>query len=189
MKSYSNLPFHLKKGKVEVIQSCLGLCDPMEQFIEFSRPEYWSGQPFPSPGDLPDPGIKPRFPTWQADSLPAEPPGKPIDYSVFNLSVCKKRKINYSVVFSFSICINNLVINIIVLVNSGCHNKITQSGWLEQQKCISHNSRGQKVQDQDASQLCFPQRFFLAYRGCLLTVPSHGRKRERKRPISIFLFF
>ena len=46
--------------------------------MEFSRQEYWSGLPFPSPGDLPDPGIEPRSPTLQADSLPSEPPGKPI---------------------------------------------------------------------------------------------------------------
>ena len=39
--------------------------------MEFSRPEYWSGQPFPSPGDLPNPGIKPRSPALQADSSPA----------------------------------------------------------------------------------------------------------------------
>ena len=45
--------------------------------MEFSRPEYWSGKPFPSPGDLPNQGIEPRSPTLQADSLPAEPPGKP----------------------------------------------------------------------------------------------------------------
>ena len=45
--------------------------------MEFSRPEHWSGQPFPSPGDLPDPGIKPRSSISQADSLPSEPPGKP----------------------------------------------------------------------------------------------------------------
>ena len=44
--------------------------------MEFSRPEYWSGKPFPSPGDLPNPGIKPRSPALQADSLPSEPPGK-----------------------------------------------------------------------------------------------------------------
>ena len=44
--------------------------------MEFSRQEYWSGLPFPSPEDLPDPGIEPRSPTLQADSLPAEPPGK-----------------------------------------------------------------------------------------------------------------
>ena len=47
------------------------------QSLEFPRPEYWSGQLFPSPGDLPNPGIKPRSPTLQADSLPAEPQGKP----------------------------------------------------------------------------------------------------------------
>ena len=45
--------------------------------MEFSRLEYWCGQPFPSPGDLPNPMIRPRSPTLQADSLPAEPPGKP----------------------------------------------------------------------------------------------------------------
>ena len=44
----------------------------------FSRQGYWSGLPFPSPWDLPDPGIKPRFPALQADTLPSEPPGKPI---------------------------------------------------------------------------------------------------------------
>ena len=43
----------------------------------FSRPKYWNGYPFPSPGDLPNPGIKPRSPTLQVDSLPAELPGKP----------------------------------------------------------------------------------------------------------------
>ena len=42
--------------------------------MEFSRQEYWSGLPFPSPGDLPDTGIEPGSPTLQADSLPAEPP-------------------------------------------------------------------------------------------------------------------
>ena len=41
------------------------------------RQEYWSGLPFPSPEDLPNPGIEPRSPTMQADSLPSEPPGKP----------------------------------------------------------------------------------------------------------------
>ena len=43
----------------------------------FSRQEYWSGVPFPSPGDLPNPGIEPRSPALQADALPSEPPGKP----------------------------------------------------------------------------------------------------------------
>ena len=43
----------------------------------FPRQEYWSGLPFPSPGDLPDPGIEPRSPALQADSLPSELPRKP----------------------------------------------------------------------------------------------------------------
>ena len=42
----------------------------------FSRQECWSGLPFPSPGDLPNPGIKPGSPALQADALPSEPPGK-----------------------------------------------------------------------------------------------------------------
>ena len=42
----------------------------------FSRQKYWNGLPFPSPGDLPDPGIKPQSPALQADTLPSEPPGK-----------------------------------------------------------------------------------------------------------------
>ena len=47
------------------------------QSMKFSRPEYWSRQPFPSPVDLPKPGNEPRSPTMQANSLPAEPQGRP----------------------------------------------------------------------------------------------------------------
>ena len=45
--------------------------------MRFSRQECWSGLPFPSPGDLPDPGIEPGSPALQADALLSEPPGKP----------------------------------------------------------------------------------------------------------------
>ena len=45
--------------------------------IGFSRQEYWSGLPFPYPGDLPDPGIEPGSPAFQADALTSGPPGKP----------------------------------------------------------------------------------------------------------------
>ena len=58
--------------------------------MEFSRPEYWSGQPFPSPGDLSNLGIKPRPPALQADSLPAEPQGKPKDTGVGSLSLLQR---------------------------------------------------------------------------------------------------
>ena len=46
--------------------------------MEFARQEYWSGLPFPSPGDLPDPGIEPGSPAFQADALTSEPLGKPM---------------------------------------------------------------------------------------------------------------
>ena len=47
------------------------------QSMEFSRQEYWNGYPFPSPGDLPNPGMERRSPALQANSLPPEPQGKP----------------------------------------------------------------------------------------------------------------
>ena len=60
------------KAKVLVAQSCPTLCD-LSRSMDFSRQEYWSGLPFPSPGDLLNPGIEPGSPELQADSLPSEP--------------------------------------------------------------------------------------------------------------------
>ena len=65
-----------------VAQSCPALCNSMDCSLlgslsmGFSRKEYWSGLPFPPPGDLPKPGIKPRSPALQVDSVLSEPPGK-----------------------------------------------------------------------------------------------------------------
>ena len=79
------------------LRSCLTLCDPMDcspsgsSVHGFSRQEYWSGLPFPSPGDLPDPGIKPMSPTLQADSLPSEPPGKSMYHIHDRISVYELR--------------------------------------------------------------------------------------------------
>ena len=73
-------------------QWCLTLCDHMDCSLPgssvhgISREEQWSGLPFPSPGDLPNPGIEPRSPVLQADSLPAEPQGKPL--------VCAENAVN-----------------------------------------------------------------------------------------------
>ena len=58
----------------------------------FSRQEYWSGLPFPSPGDLPDPGIELRSPALQADALTSEPPGKPIAKEAVIKTIPKKKK-------------------------------------------------------------------------------------------------
>ena len=70
--------------KVLVTQSSQTLRDlmdcspPASSVMEFSRQEYWSGLLFPSPGDLPDSGMEHGSPTLEVDSLPSEPPGKPL---------------------------------------------------------------------------------------------------------------
>ena len=72
----------LKNVIVQLLKSCLTFCDHMDCSLPgfsvhgFLRQEYWSGLPFLSPGDLPDPGIKPGSLVLQADSLLFEPPGK-----------------------------------------------------------------------------------------------------------------
>ena len=71
---------------VLVSQSCPALCDSwtvahqVPLSMEFSKQEYWSGLPFPSLGDLPDPRIELRSPALEEDSLPSEPPGKSYMY-------------------------------------------------------------------------------------------------------------
>ena len=77
------------ESESEVAQSYPTLCDPMDcslpgsSSMGFSRQEYWSGLPFPSSGDLPNPGIKPGSPALEADALTSEPPGKSLSYSYF----------------------------------------------------------------------------------------------------------
>ena len=64
--------------------------------MELFREEYWSRLPFPSPGDLPDPGMQPGTPALQADSLPSEPPGKPffliVLYLLFEFAMDPEKK-------------------------------------------------------------------------------------------------
>ena len=72
----------IMKVKVLVGQSCPILCDPMDcslqaSSVEFSRQEYWSRLPFPSPEDFPNPGTICGSSALQANSLPPEPPGEP----------------------------------------------------------------------------------------------------------------
>ena len=74
--------------KVLVAQSCPTLCNSMDNSgsdssplsMGFLRQEYWTGLPFASPGDLPNPGIEPGSPALQADSSPTELQGKPYNY-------------------------------------------------------------------------------------------------------------
>ena len=73
--------FHLKVkvkslSRVRLFVTVWTVAHQAPQSMGFSRQGYWSGLPFPSPGDLPDPGIKPRPPSLQADALTSEPPRK-----------------------------------------------------------------------------------------------------------------
>ena len=71
--------FSVSEVKVLTVQLCPTLCDPMNTRLLCpwnSRQEYWSRLPFPSPGDLPDPGIETRSSILQADTSTSEPPGK-----------------------------------------------------------------------------------------------------------------
>ena len=88
---------HIRTLVVGQLLSCvLTLCDPMDcsppgfSSTGFSRQEYWSGLPFPSPRDLPDPGIEPTSPAVLMDSLPLSHQGTPYDKDVYNIR-CKKR--------------------------------------------------------------------------------------------------
>ena len=76
------------KVKVKVAQSCLTLCNPMDCIVHriLQGRTLWCVALL-SPGDLPNPGIKPRSPVMQEDSLPAEPPGKPKNTGVGSLSL------------------------------------------------------------------------------------------------------
>ena len=82
---------HQSESENEVAQSYLTLCDlwtvahQAPPSTGFSRQEYWSGLLFPSPADLPDPGIEPRSPTLQADTLTSVPPGKPLNTRIQSL--------------------------------------------------------------------------------------------------------
>ena len=86
-----------------VTQLCPTLCDPMDcsppvsSVMRFSRQGYWSTLPFPSPGDIPNPGIEPRSPTLQADSLLTELQGlvkKIIKYVLLDVESRKKNETN-----------------------------------------------------------------------------------------------
>ena len=76
-------------GGYFIVHCVVRLCHKIEYNMSATREAhaYWSGQPSLSPGDLPNPEIKPRSSSLKADSLPAEPPGKPMNNGVHSLSL------------------------------------------------------------------------------------------------------
>ena len=89
-RGHLNSIFTLFLPLVCAVLSCsVQVCEPARLFCPwgFSRLEYWSGLLCPPPGDLPDPGIEPRSPALQTDSLPSEPLGKPMNTGMGNVSL------------------------------------------------------------------------------------------------------
>ena len=110
----------------------------------FSRQEYWSGLPCPSPEDIPNPPIEPRSPTLQADSLPSEPPGKPLSKSelmylgesrllFFTYVDAKINIVSLSprnmIDFQSSRCFNSEDTTILSSVNSQCSECVSVMLW------------------------------------------------------------
>ena len=96
--------------------------------MEFSRPEYWSGQPFTSPGGLPIPGIKPRSPTLKADSLPAEPPGKPKKTGEDSLSLPQQIFLTQKSIWGL-LCCRRIQCSRIDAFEVGCWRKLLKVPW------------------------------------------------------------
>ena len=117
MQNSSNTKGKSAKVKVLVTQPCPTLCNPWtvahqaSLSMEFFRQEYWSGYPFPSPGDLPGPGIKPKSLALPADFLSSEPSGKHffsiLGCSTFNVVERFKPPLS-SVQFSHSVVSDSL---------------------------------------------------------------------------------
>ena len=86
----SEYPLESLQVKVKVAQSCLTLCDPMDNPWNSPGKNTGVDSLIPSPGDLPNPGIEPRSPALQVDSLPAEPRRKPKNTRVGSLSLLQR---------------------------------------------------------------------------------------------------
>ena len=121
----------MARSKVLVAQSCLTLCDPLgcsppgsSVHGTFPRQEYWSGLPFPSPGDFTKPGIEPRSPSLQMDPLPSEPPGKTVTAQMIYNGFIRKMQRRHEIVYWFP---NVTILNSFPLCR--CMMLLPSSGW------------------------------------------------------------
>ena len=121
----------MARSKVLVAQPCLTLCDPLgcsppgsSVHGTFPRQEYWSGLPFPSPGDFTKPGIEPRSPSLQMDPLPSEPPGKTVTAQMIYNGFIRKMQRRDEIVYWFP---NVTILNSFPLYR--CMMLLPSSGW------------------------------------------------------------
>ena len=137
-----------------------GVFPPIDRFLQlhlaliippsmrFSRQEYWSGLPFPSPGDLPYPGIEPRSPAFQADALTSEPPGKPSPFFQFSSVQSLSRVWLFATpwilslvdIKSFCICgCAFFFLNVLSFCFLGLKSKTVPDSSLFYAQCLAHN--------------------------------------------------
>ena len=98
--------------------------------MKFSRQEYWSGSPFPSPGNLPNPGIEPGSPALQAEALPSEPPGKPKNIGAGSLSLLQGIFLTQELNWGLLHCRRNLYHWAARAARSVSHSVMSNSLWL-----------------------------------------------------------
>ena len=96
--SLTGLKWKWKWSRVRLFATPWTVAHQTPPSVGFSRQEYWSGLPFPSPGDLPNPGIEPRSSALQEDSLPSEPTGKPVKT---NIQTQTQEKYCHQIEFAF----------------------------------------------------------------------------------------
>ena len=112
----TNICYNIYSGDL-VAELCLTLATPWTVACQaplsmgFSRQEYWSGLPFPSPGDLPNPGIEPGSPALQADSLPTQLQGKHFNILYIYIYIYTHTHIKYNA-YSFTFNYVKFIINI-----------------------------------------------------------------------------
>ena len=107
LKNSTNIEWVKSLSRVRLFVTPWTVAHQAPQSMGFSRQQYWSGLPFPSPGDLPDPGIEPGSPPLQADALSSEPPRKPLILATFK----KTGEITFNIIFYLTQYIQNIVIS------------------------------------------------------------------------------
>ena len=113
--------------------------------MEFSRPEYWSGWPFPSPGDLPNPRIEPRSPALQVDSLPAEPQGKLKNTGVGSLSLLQQIFLTQESNWGLLYCRQNLYQLLLLLLSHFSRVQLCATPWAVQSMGFSRPEYWRRV--------------------------------------------
>ena len=119
-------------SRVQLFETLWTVARQAPPSMGFSRQEYWSGLRFPSPGDLPNPQIKPRSPTLQADSLPSEPSGTMgtvTSYYLISDAIIFPKSSHFDTIYYMFSIINTTLINSIMKIYCNVKTKKRTETW------------------------------------------------------------